>query len=238
MKHIKNLRIFESNENTLSEIKKIIDGNQYISDKNVTAEKIIESDNWIIYISQQTLDHIESHLSPSKELGDAPGSYYTKDWKKGIEKIISSYEPQSSSNPPFRTAWTGLDAGVNVGYVTVGFSEDLKAGKLEGFKKYTYKRPMQGKMIDETIIVKVEEASSTNFMTVVGSKIGEVSGKGLISLWTSYPDFKDGKIDGKTIPMDRNLFEEQGFYFKCTQEFFDKIPQNESLRHIISYRNF
>jgi hypothetical protein len=238
MKNIKHFNLFENSNETLAEIKRIVDSNQFIQDKNVTLEKIIESDSWIIYISQQTLDHIESHLKPSEELGDAPGSYYTKNWKKGVETIISKFEPETSDKPPYRTAWTGLDAGTNVGFVTIGYSKDVAEGNLDGFKKYTYDRPMRGQMIKETIVVKSEEASPTNYMTIVGSKIGEVNGKGLISLWTTYPDYKDGNINGMSIPNDRNEFEKAGFYFKCTPEFFNSIPMNESLKHIKSFDRF
>ena len=237
MIHLKKFN--ESNNNDsehISEIKKIIDANEFISDKDVTEDKIIESENWIIYISKETLDHIESHLKPSGELGDAPGSYYTKDWKNGLKNIISNYETQSSPNPPFRTAWVGLDAGTTVGYVTIGYSDEI--GDLSGLKKYTYDRPIRGEKVKETILIKQEEATPTNFLTVVGSKIGEVSGKGLISLWTTYPDFKDGKIKGKSIPMNRNEFEENGFYFKCSPEFFEKVPMNERYDNIIKIKTF
>ena len=237
MKKINRFRIFE-NQSEISDIKKIIDDNEFISDKNVTENKLIESENWIIYISKQTLEHIESHLKPSTELGDAPGSYYTKDWKKGLENVISNYDPQSSPNPPFRTAWVGLDAGTTVGYVTIGYSEQIINGDLSGLKKYTYDRPIRGEKVKETILIKEEDATPTNFLTVVGSKIGEVNGKGLISLWTTYPDFKDGKIEGKSIPMNRNEFEENGFYFKCTPEFFDKVPTNEKYNNSIKIKTF
>ena len=221
------LKIFENLEQSeIDEIKKVIDGNDFVSDKNVTADKLISSDKWIVYITQPTIDHIKSHMSPSVELGDAPGSYYTQNWKKGVETVISKYEPSVGDKPPFRTAWTGVDAGIEVGFVTIGFDENLKSDKLDGYKSYTYERPIRGEKVPETIFVKEEEAMKTNFLTVVGSKIGEVNGKGLISLWTTYPDFKDGKINGKEIPMNRNEFKENGFYFTCTKEFFDKVPES------------
>lgn len=244
---MKYLKTFESEDNTLVEIKKIIDGNQYITDKNVTSDKLIYSDKWIIYISEATIDHIESHMSPSVDLGDAPGSYYTQNWKKGVETVISKYEPSVGDKPPFRTAWTGVDAGIEVGFVTIGFDENLKSDKLDGYKSYTYDRPVRDTKVKETIFVKEEESIKTNFLTVVGSKIGEVDGKGLISLWTTYPDFKDGKIDGKEIPMDRNKFKENGFYFTCSKEFFDKVPEvtvsekfrhNHKMKHLKTFESF
>lgn len=221
------LKLFENLEQSeIDEIKKVIDGNDFVSDKNVTADKLISSDKWVVYITQPTIDHIKSHMSPSVELGDAPGSYYTQNWKKGVETVISKYEPSVGDKPPFRTAWTGVDAGIEVGFVTIGFDENLKSDKLDGYKSYTYERPVRGEKVPETIFVKEEEAMKTNFLTVVGSKIGEVNGKGLISLWTTYPDFKDGKINGKEIPMNRNEFKENGFYFTCTKEFFIKVPES------------
>jgi hypothetical protein len=224
---MRHLRLFENLEQSeIDEIKKVIDGNDFVSDKNVTADKLISSDKWIVYIPQPTIDHIKSHMSPSVELGDAPGSYYTQNWKKGVETVISKYEPTVGDKPPFRTAWTGVDSGIEVGFVTIGFDENLKSDKLDGYKSYTYERPIRGEKVPETIFVKEEEAMKTNFLTVVGSKIGEVNGKGLISLWTTYPDFKDGKINGKEIPMNRNEFKENGFYFTCTKEFFDKVPES------------
>jgi hypothetical protein len=239
MKHIKLFEDLEDSE--IEQVKMIIDENQYISDKEVTDEKLISSDNWIIYISQQTLDHINSHMAPSIELGDAPGSYYTNDWKKGVENVISKYEPMVGENPPFRTAWTGLDAGVEVGYVTIGYDEKLKLGDISEYKSYTYDRPIRGEMVPETIIVKEETADKTNFITIVGSKIGEVNGKGLISLWTTYPDFKDGRIEGKEIPMNRNEFGQNGFYFKASREFYEKIPttynENYKLKHLKAFES-
>lgn len=233
------LKLFENLEQSeIDEIKKVIDGNEFVSDKNVTVDKLISSDKWIVYITQPTIDHIKSHMSPSVELGDAPGSYYTQNWKKGVETVISKYEPSVGDKPPFRTAWTGVDAGIEVGFVTIGFDENLKSDKLDGYKSYTYERPVRGEKVPETIFVKEQEAMKTNFLTVVGSKIGEVNGKGLISLWTTYPDFKDGKINGKEIPMNRNEFKENGFYFTCTKDFFDKVPESsvsESKISILKY---
>ena len=221
------LKLFENlEESTISEIEKIIDENQYVSDKDVTEEKLVYSDKWIIYIAKETLDHIKSHMFPSVELGDAPGSYYTENWKKGIENVISSSVPEVGTNPPFRTAWTGKDAGIDVGFVTIGYNDKLKNDEMYGFKSYTYERPVRDTKVKETIILKEEEATKTNFLTVVGAKIGEVEGKSLITLWTTYPDFQDGKIDGKEIPMNRNEFKENGFYFTCTKEFFDKVPES------------
>jgi len=98
---------------------------------------------------------------------------------------------------------------------------------MNSFKSYTYERPVRDTKVKETIILKEEEATKTNFLTVVGAKIGEVEGKGLITLWTTYPDFQDGKIDGKEIPMNRNEFKQNGFYFKCSKEFFDKVPSEQ-----------
>ena len=227
MKHIN--RIFENTEpSIIDEVKKIVDENQYLTDKDVTADKLVVSDKWIVYISKGTMDHIKSHMSPSVELGDAPGSYYTQDWKVGVKNVISKNEPQVSDKPPFRTAWTGLDAGVKVGFVTIGHDDKISKGELDEYKKYTYERPVRDSKVEETILIKVEDAKETNFLTIVGAKVGEVSGKGLISLWTTYPDFKDGKVDGKDIPMNRSEFEKAGFYFKCTKEFFDKVPNEVS----------
>jgi hypothetical protein len=226
MKHIK---LFENTEpSIIEEVKKIVDENQYITDKDVTDDKLVVSDKWVVYISKGTMDHIKSHMSPSVELGDAPGSYYTKDWKVGVKNVISKNEPQVSDKPPFRTAWTGLDSGVKVGFVTIGYDDKISKGELDGYKKYTYERPVRDSKVKETILIKVEDAKETNFLTIVGAKVGEVSGKGLISLWTTYPDFKDGKVDGKDIPMNRSEFEKSGFYFKCTKEFFDKVPNEVS----------
>ena len=241
MKHIN--RIFENTESPIiNEVKKIVDENQYITDKDVTADKLVVSDKWVVYISKGTMDHIKSHMSPSVELGDAPGSYYTQDWKVGVENVISKNEPQVSDKPPFRTAWTGLDAGVKVGFVTIGHDDKISQGELEGYKKYTYERPVRDSKVEETILIKVENAKETNFLTVVGAKVGEVSGKGLISLWTTYPDFKDGKVDGKDIPMNRADFEKAGFYFKCTKEFFDKVPsgvsESKGLKYLKTFESF
>ena len=224
----------------IDEVKKIVGENQYISDKDVTEEKLISSDRWIVYISQQTLDHIESHMGPSVELGDAPGSYYTDSWRKGVESAISKYEPEVGQNPPFRTAWIGVDAGTEVGYATIGFDADLKESDS---KSYTYDRPIRGQMVPETIAVRQEDADKTRFVSIVGAKIGEVNGKGLVSLWTTYPDFEDGKIEGREIPMNRNEFEDAGFYFKATKEFYDKIPEakeetSESFNHLRTFKNF
>jgi hypothetical protein len=228
---------------TISEIKKIIDENQYVSDKDVTEEKLVYSDKCIIYISKGTLEHIKSHMAPSVELGDAPGSYYTQNWKKGVETVISKFEPEVGDKPPFRTAWTGKDAGIDVGFVTIGHDDKLKSDELDGFKSYTYERPVRDTKVKETIILKEEEATKTNFLTVVGAKIGEVEGKGLITLWTTYPDFQDGKIDGKEIPMNRNEFKQNGFYFKCSKEFFDKVPseqvsESKTLKYLKTFESF
>lgn len=238
------LRLFENlDESTISEIKKIIDENQYVSDKDVTEEKLVYSDKWIVYISKGTLDHIKSHMAPSVELGDAPGSYYTQNWKKGVETVISKFEPEVGDKPPFRTAWTGKDASIDVGFVTIGYDDKLKNDEMDGFKSYTYERPVRDTKVKETIILKEEEATKTNFLTVVGAKIGEVGGKGLITLWTTYPDFKDGKIDNKEIPMNRNEFKQNGFYFKCSKEFFDKVPsekvsESKKLKYIKTFESF
>jgi hypothetical protein len=238
------LRLFENlDQSIISEIKKIIDENQYVSDKDVTEEKLVYSDKWIIYIAKGTLDHIKSHMAPSVELGDAPGSYYTQNWKKGVESVISKFEPEVGDKAPFRTAWTGKDAGIDVGFVTIGYDDKLKNDEMNGFKSYTYERPVRDTKVKETIILKEEEATKTNFLTVVGAKIGEVEGKGLITLWTTYPDFQDGKIDGKEIPMNRNEFKQNGFYFKCSKEFFDKVPseqmsESKTLKYLKTFESF
>ena len=242
MKHIN--RMFENTESPIiDEVKKIVDENQYITDKDVTADKLVVSDKWVVYISKGTMDHIKSHMSPSVELGDAPGSYYTQDWKVGVENVISKNEPQVSDKPPFRTAWTGLDSGVKVGFVTIGHDDKISKGELDGYKKYTYERPVRDSKVEENILIKVEDAKETNFLTIVGAKVGEVSGKGLISLWTTYPDFKDGKVDGKDIPMNRSEFEKAGFYFRCTKDFFDKVPNEVSesksnMKYIKKFESF
>ena len=244
MRHIKNLRIFENvDQKIYEEINEMIEKNPTIKGKIVANENtVFETDKYYLLIGD--LKHIqEAHLDETipgsklkkgieeKDIKDAIVSLVqknkynqlTKGWGPGEKEITDEREIEAKHK------WLGLDSGKIVGYDNVQ-QLDVNSKEFKELKEYEYKDFRNNPI---KIKVKEGEGKETSFLSYIGINIGIASDdKIVLSLVTFYPGETAANIS------DRNQFSKKGYYFLVKKDFLDKIPQNESLRHIRSYRNF
>jgi hypothetical protein len=202
----------EVGEEILSQIKSMVDNNQYLKGQSVEEKNILSSDKFLLYISEESLKHIaERHADKAK-----PGSIFNNSSVETLKKLLTNVLSKNpSENKDGRVKWLGVDLGSTVGALGVQYTDN----KDEIEKMKDYQMP-DGKK--ETVKLKVGERTSTSEITVITSELGKLNdGKVVLSLITMFPG--GVKIDGKDIPMDRNDFAKNGFYFVVSDSSVNEI---------------
>ena len=183
----------------VQQIQTAVDGNQFLKGNKVSDKDLIEGGDYILYISDQSLNHIkERHKDPAK-----PGSIIdpSVDLRKVLSSVISE-EPSEKSGG--RVKWLGTNTNQNVGSIGV------KAGTPEEVANMQDYQMPDGKK--ETVKVTKGERTPTKEFSVICAELTKLNnGKTALSLLTAFPGGM--KVDGVDIPMDRGQFASKGLYF-------------------------
>jgi hypothetical protein len=195
----KHLKLNEATEQDVTQVQSFIDNNQFLKGKTVALNDLIDGDKFILYVSDDSLNHIkERHKDESK-----PGS--TFDTSVNLRDVLTnilSKSPSEQSNG--RVKWLGVDTGKLIGKMGVKQGTPEEVGNMKDYQMPDGKKEM--------VKISTGERNPTNEISVITSELGKLSdGKTVLSLITMFPG--GTKIDGKEIPMDRGQFASQGLYF-------------------------
>jgi hypothetical protein len=244
MRHKRYKRIYESLEDIVyQDIQLMIDANPFLKGKVKADEStIFEAGDFILLLGD--LSHItDAHVDET-----IPGSKFSKgvDLKEAIINLVSENEPTEMtkgfgpnqtvvSNPSEAQnfKWLGVDCGIDVGVENV-HQLDPNSPEFESMNIYTY-RDTRG--TEFKIKVIQGEGEPTTYLSFIGTKIGEIGGKIVLSVITSFPG-----ENGLNIP-NRNDFIKNGLYFTTTNpEVIEKstgsLTESRKFARLKSFRNF
>jgi hypothetical protein len=189
----------EISESVVSEVQKLIDGNQFLKGTTVSDADLIDSDSYVFYVSDDGLKHVKDrHLDEN-----APGSLFDSgvDLKDVIERLVNT-SPTSTAGG--KVKWEGVDAGGNIGKMGLAVADP---GEVEKMKSYT----MPGGRA-EKVKLGPGDREPTSDVTLVSVSLGKLAdGREALSLLTMFPGGME--VEGVKIPMDRNAFADAGIYF-------------------------
>lgn len=212
-KHLKLLREhFNLNEEVSNEdleaIRNSLKSNPYLAKRaeSLTQDNLISGKNFVLYVNEDSLDYIKRKHSDES----VPGSIINQstNLRAVLEKVIDKNPSQGPNDG--RVRWLGIDTGMQVGKMGVAVTSPEEVEKMED---YTMSFP-DGKGGTKTEKVKVSygERTPTSLISFIAQKLTNLSdGRTVISFITLFPG--DTKIDNKEMPMERNDFAKQGFYF-------------------------
>jgi hypothetical protein len=136
---MKYLRLFEnSSEISIFIQKEYQKYNDSVEDKfkalntNITDKNLIIFSDKIVVVTEDFYKHMESHNEPTKEIGGAPGSYFTvnsEEAKQCIKKALENKEDSvfPGQKPKLDTyIWRQVDCGSPIGVSVVQHDQELK----------------------------------------------------------------------------------------------------------------
>ncbi len=190
----------------LAEIQGMVSSNPYLKNEVVDSESLLESPEFVLYVSQAGLEHIaERHSDPSK-----PGSTLlpSVDLKEVLSNMISMPPTESSGG---RHKWLGVNVGRVIGGMGVSLEDPDTVESMQDYQMPDGRR--------ETVKIHKGRRTPTSLMSLITTSLGQLSdGRELISIITAFPG--GDEVDGVKIPMDRNLFKDQGLYFVVESKKF------------------
>ena len=196
---IENWRKFINEEVDAQAAQQLIDANSYLKGKlTASPENMIEGDNYILVVSDQSLEHVKDrHQNAS-----APGSLFDPglDLRSAMQNLLSQNPDEASGG---RVKWLGADAGMQVGKMGVKLASPEEVAKMKDYK-------MPGGR-NEMVKIAAGEREPTSEISLITAELGDLGGKKLLSLITAFPGGTN--VGGKEMPMDRNDFAAAGFYF-------------------------
>ena len=196
---LENWKKFLNEQLDLQAAQQLIDANPYLKGKlKASQENIIESNRYILVVSDESLKHIKDrHMDAS-----APGSLFSPslDLRAALQRLLSTKPSEDSGG---RVKWLGVDAGMEIGHMGVKLGNPAEVQKLKDIK-------MPGGR-NEMVKVTSGNRTPTKEISLITAELGELDGRKLLSLITAFPG--GTKVDGKEMPMDRNDFADNGFYF-------------------------
>ena len=185
-------------QNLLSEIQTIIDGNQYMSGQ-ATSENVVETPEFAIYLSDDGIKHVRDRHQDKY----APGSLFNPglDYIETVKKISKAeYEVDGP-----KVKWIAVDTGAEVGQMGVAYADPAE---VQNMKDYV----MPDSRTMEKVKIAAGERKPVNVISLITLKVGKLSdGRDVLSMLTMFPGGAD--IDGKAIPASRSDFAKDGFYF-------------------------
>ena len=200
---IENWRKFLNEVVDLQAAQQLIDANPYLQGKlTATPENMIEGEKYILVVSDESLGHIKDrHQNAS-----APGSLFDPglDLRSAMQNLLSQNPDEVSGG---RVKWLGADAGMQVGKMGVKLTSPEEVAKMKDYK-FPGEKP-------EVVKITAGEREPTNEISLVTAELGDLGGKKLLSLITAFPG--GTSVDGKEMPMNRNDFAAEGFYFVIPQ---------------------
>jgi len=196
---MENFNKFLAEQVDLDKAQELIDANPYLKGKlQASEDNMIDSDKYVLFVSEDSLEHVKDrHMD-----ADAPGSLFKDDidLKDTIKNLLSKDPSEEAGD---RVKWLGVEMDEDIGDMGVKLDDPEKVADM---KDYTMPDGRQ-----ENVKITAGERDSTNKITLITSELGELDDKKVLSLITAFPGGTD--IDGKEMPMDRNQFAEEGFYF-------------------------
>jgi len=179
-------------------VQSMVDANQFLRGKIVEEGDLIEGDRYIIWSSDDSLDHIKQrHMDES-----APGSLFDRsvDLRRVLAQLI---EQPPTSTDGGRVKWLGADVCMPVGEMGVAWAPPEEVASMQDHTMRDGRR--------ETVKVAPGRRTPTGEISLITTVLGEFEGRQVLSVITAFPGGE--QLDGRVIPMDRNAFAEQGFYF-------------------------
>jgi hypothetical protein len=206
---MENWRKFLAEQVDLAKAQELIDSDAFLRDVvklQATADNMIEGGNYVLFYSPDSLEHIKNrHMD-----ANSPGSLFKDD--VNLISAIQSLLAQKPSETGDRVKWLGVEANEEVGKMGV---EKASPEEVSAMKDYEMPHPPEDKKHKdwkpEFIKITGGERKPTKKMTLITGNVGELDGKQIISLITTFPGSTE--IDGVEMPMSRNDYAKQGFYF-------------------------
>lgn len=216
----KKLNLNEVTEQEISKIQSLIDNNQFLKGKIVTEIDLIETPKFILYVSEDSLNHIkERHKEETK-----PGSIFTVvNLRLELEKLLNQ-NPTEDMNG--RVKWLGINTGNVIGKMGVKLGNPEEVEKMEDYQMPDGRKEM--------VKISSGERDDTNEMSLITSELGQLDdGKRVLSLITAFPG--GTMVDGMEIPLDRGQFASKGLYFVVKKSELVQEPElNESTEQSIN----
>lgn len=183
------------NEDLSQEVQTLIDKNGKVE---ATPSDMIEGNEYVLLFSDKAAKHIiERHFD-----GNKPGSLFKSGINlKDIAKEIINTTPTTTDGG--RVKW--LSANVeNVGEMGVAKTTPEEVAKM---KDYTMPDGAR-----ETVKILGGKRKPTSEVSLITFDLGTLKdGRKVLSIATMFPGGME--VDGAKIPMDRNEFASEGFYF-------------------------
>ena len=126
---LENWKKFLNEQLDLQAAQQLIDANPYLKGKlKASQENIIESNRYILVVSDESLKHIKDrHMDAS-----APGSLFSPslDLRAALQRLLSTKPSEDSGG---RVKWLGVDAGMEIGHMGVKLGNPAEVQKLKAF---------------------------------------------------------------------------------------------------------
>jgi len=187
-----------------NEVQEMVDNNQYTSGR-VTESNTMQSDQYVLYISNEGMKHILDRHSDEY----APGSTFVQgtDFMSYLQNVIST--PATEVDARGMVKWMEVDLGQIIGAMGVKYDDPAKVEKMKD-----YVMP-GGRM--ERVKVAAGNREPTSLLSVITANIGKTKdGRDVLSLVTMFPG--TNTIGGHALPFDRGQFASQGFYFALPED--------------------
>lgn len=193
----------EAVDSLISHVQELINNNPYLKDNTVTPQDLVMGKDFVLYFSDDAAQHIkERHGNSTK-----PGSLFSSniDLKKVAGYLLNQSPSEHTGG---RVKWLGVEAGQIVGEMGVAYADPkIVAGMTD------YTMPDGGR---EQVKIKIGKRKPTREVSMITSELGQLEdGRTVISLITMFPGGQT--VAGKAIPMNRNDFAQQGFYFPVSK---------------------
>jgi hypothetical protein len=189
-----------SDSNVVEEIQNLINQNQYLKGQTVNEEDLIENEDYVLFASEDSANHIkERHSDPSK-----PGSTFEASLNlRGVMEDLLSTTPSQDTGSMVK--WLGVDVGSTIGGMGVAHASPEEVEEMEDYQMPEGRREM-------VKLKRGEERQPTSEVSLITAKLGDLSnGKTALSLVSMFPGGMT--VDRVTIPSDRAAFAKAGFYF-------------------------
>jgi len=221
---IHRLALMEDDGGITAEVQSMVDGNQWLRGSTVATDDLVDSSKFVLYFSQDAAKHIqERHSAVTK-----PGSLFAPSVNlRDVAGELLNTAPTEQGGG--RVKWLGADAGVTVGSMGVAYADPAQVGKMTD-----YQMPDGQK---ETVKVTQGQRQPTSEVSLITSELGKLSdGRTVLSLITMFPG--GTTVDGKSIPMNRSEFTDQGFYFVVSGSADLGAVTEHSLANLIKIMDF
>lgn len=192
-------KLNETTEQEVSKIQSFIDNNQFLKGKVVTEKDLINSNKFVLYVSDDALNHIkERHKDETK-----PGS--TFDSSVNLRDVLSkllNLSPSEQSGG--RVKWLGVNVGIPIGKMGIKLGKPEEVANMQDYQMPDGKK--------ETVKISKGERNPTSEISLITSELGELdNGKKVLSLITAFPGGMS--VDSVELPIDRGQFAGKGLYF-------------------------